>query len=156
VRDARAPIAIGLDTAHVTTGKAIIGFVETSFFTLEVLDLPGLLGSSGLRKQSPHIHRFDAVPGLLHDWNKLDTVTPMLQTPSRGPMLRTQRGRLFMRLPIDVPLRDDADPCGSEGADPGETVPPYEQGPFVNKPSAAQYGPYARYTNALPAARSTA
>jgi hypothetical protein len=133
VRDARAPLAIGLDTAHVTTGKAIIGFVETSFFTLEVLDLPGLLGSSGLRKQSPRIHRFDAVPGLLHDWSKLDTGTPMLQTPSRGPMLRTQRGRLFMRLPIDVPLRDDADPCGSEGADPGETVPPYEQGPFVNK-----------------------
>jgi hypothetical protein len=132
VRDARIPQAIGLGAAHATTGSAIIGFVETSFFTLEVLDLPGGLRGGGPGKHSPRIHRFDTVPGL-QGARKLDPDIPMLHTPARGPMLHTQRRRLFIRLPIDVPLRADADPCSSEGADPGETVPPYDQGAFYDK-----------------------
>jgi hypothetical protein len=134
VRDTRAPVAIGLGAGHVTTGTAIIGLVETSFFTLEVLDLPFVLDPGAPHRPSPpQVHQFATVPAALPDWDKLDPAIPLLHTPARGPMLRTQRGRLFIRLPIDVPLRADADPCGSEGADPGETVPPYEQTAFSDK-----------------------
>ena len=121
VTEPRSPAFIGLEAAQVA-GAMKFGFVEAIYFTLETIT--AALGHA--------VHRFNSVPALHPDWRNIEPGVPVTHAPPRGPVLQSSRGRLLMRLPVDLPNREDANPCYGD-LDPGETPPPYDHGPFRDR-----------------------
>ncbi len=152
VRDSREPLEIGILVATYAPKPC---FVEAVFFDLETYTRPltlqeilrqeeiaRLTGIPFVNRSGSHVYPFATVPPA-YQWGKaLQPGEPVLHERARGPKVWSDRSRLHIRLPIEIPTH--AEPtivdthcfnCEADCTPPlprDEDAPPYNHGPRVD------------------------